>query len=285
MRRAAALSCLLTSRPSLITFDCTGTLFQPSAPVGALYKRAVVAEGWKVGLAAAAIAEALDEEMLCNAFASAYAAADAARPCFGAGMCTSEEWWRPVVHSTIINAAHGSASEVQPLIAGAFDTLFRETFVSQSGWALCPHAREALEAITDWRRQDSEPDVMLGVISNWDDRLPLLLRRLGIAHHFDMIVTSHELGIEKPSAGIFDRARALAGVATGARCVHVGDSFKRDVVGAATAGKGWEAVHVCSEEERARVSPELLMTAEHLHFESLATLPEWLGASAGAGRN
>lgn len=280
MRREAALlsSCIMvarsaTPRPALCTFDCTGTLFEPTKTVGALYKSAIVAEGWKAGLAAAVAAEALDEDLLSSTFAAAYGAADAARPCFGAGLCTSAEWWRPVVETTIINAAGATmAAELEPLLPGAFESLFHETFVSRAGWQLRPHAAAALENI-------GKSDVMLGVVSNWDDRLPLLLKRLGVAHHFDFFLTSREACVEKPSAAIFGRARELAGVAAGVRCVHVGDSFSRDVEGAAAAGEGWEAVHICTEDERGRMTPERLGSVKHAHLTSLAALPALLGVS------
>ena len=269
----------------MCTFDCTGTLFEPVASIGALYKRALVAEAAKAGHGADA--EAVEELALDSAFGEAYAEADASRPCFGAGMCTSEEWWRPVVEQTVIKAAQisprcQSTARLEPLLPGAFEALFHETFVSRAGWRLRPHASEALEAISTWRRarRASVPDIKVVVLSNWDERLPLLLERLGVADHFDAVVTSRDVGFEKPSPRIFARAQELAGVGGGSRCVHVGDSWKRDVLGAASAGEGWEAIHVCSGVERARVEPTLLASIEHTHLESLAALPLLLGVPA-----
>ena len=112
-----------------------------------------------------------------------------------------------------------------------------------------------------------------------------------------------QAGVAKPSAELFARARGLAGVAADARCLHVGDSFSRDVVGAAGAlnrwavatpaclgatqvrtpplpgpspGAGWEALFVCSAEQRAAVGGEALAAVEHAHLESLARLPALL---------
>ena len=79
-RRAISCACMLaggaSTRPGLVTFDCTGTLFEPVARIGVLYKRAAVAEAWKASLARAVAAEALDEEALSAAFRSAFAEAD-----------------------------------------------------------------------------------------------------------------------------------------------------------------------------------------------------------------
>ena len=54
------------------------------------------------------------------------------------------------------------------------------------------------------------------------------------------MVLSEEQGIEKPKREIFDRAMALLDRKSG-ECVHIGDSYESDVVGARNAGMwaGW----------------------------------------------
>ncbi len=58
------------------------------------------------------------------------------------------------------------------------------------------------------------------------------------------MLTSRDVGAEKPDRVIFDRARTLAGLdnAAGARVVHVGDSWAADVQGSHAAG--YEPVYV-----------------------------------------
>ena len=131
-----------------------------------------------------------------------------------------------------------------PAFPGAFDYLYNTAFVTTDGWRLRPHARQALEQLS--RRAGGARHV--GVISNWDERLPLLLQRLGIAHTIDFVVASRLEKVEKPSREIFDCARALAGVSADARCVHVGDSFALDVQGAVDAG--FEAVDRAARQSR-----------------------------------
>lgn len=57
---------------------------------------------------------------------------------------------------------------------------------------------------------------------------------LGIAHLFDAIVISGELGIHKPDRRIFDHTAALLGV-TNDQCIFVGDDPLSDVGGALNA--------------------------------------------------
>ena len=102
---------------------------------------------------------------------------------------------------------------------------------------------------------------------------PLLLEDLGLAQYFDFVITSLAVGEAKPNAAIFDAARTAAGNEP-SRCVHIGDSFKRDVKGAMASG--WEAVLVCSRERHdldfsARgVPPGVTHAAVHVHGGSSA---------------
>ena len=207
IRSAVALSAA-TAPIELVTFDCTGTLFEPTRSVGELYKAALVAEAQKLGLDTTF--SSLDERALDAGFAEAYASAAQIRPCFGALTSiarTSEGWWRPLVQETYVRG--GVARDaLAPAFPGAFDYLYNTAFVTTDGWRLRPHARQALEQLS--RRAGGARHV--GVISNWDERLPLLLQRLGIAHTIDFVVASRLEKVEKPSKEIFDRARSLAGV-------------------------------------------------------------------------
>ena len=55
----------------LLTFDCTGTLFEPTESAGALYKQALVGEAARLKLGVEA-AQAAQESILDAAFARAY---------------------------------------------------------------------------------------------------------------------------------------------------------------------------------------------------------------------
>ncbi|MGH9380965.1 MAG: HAD-IA family hydrolase [Thermoanaerobaculia bacterium] len=75
----------------------------------------------------------------------------------------------------------------------------------------------------------------LGVVSNWDHRLPGLLEAFGPEFRFQAIVYSQRAGVEKPEPAIFRRAlREL--VVEPDEAVHVGDRPTEDVEGARAAG-------------------------------------------------
>ncbi len=79
--------------------------------------------------------------------------------------------------------------------------------------------------------------LQLGVISNWDPRLPDLLEDLGLAGYFDVVVYSSAAGVEKPDRRIFLQALTRLRVSPGA-ALHVGDSRLEDAEGAMAAGLG-----------------------------------------------
>ncbi|RMH04875.1 MAG: HAD family hydrolase [Planctomycetota bacterium] len=81
----------------------------------------------------------------------------------------------------------------------------------------------------------AELGLTLGVVSNWSERLPVLLEGLGLADRFNFVITSAELKAEKPDRAIFERALFRAGVPAG-EALHVGDHLERDVRGALGAG-------------------------------------------------
>ena len=77
--------------------------------------------------------------------------------------------------------------------------------------------------------------IKLGVISNAEGTVEERLHDHGFGHHFDVIIDSAVVGIEKPYRGIFEIALTRMG-ADPARTVHIGDFYGFDIVGARNAG-------------------------------------------------
>jgi len=77
--------------------------------------------------------------------------------------------------------------------------------------------------------------LILGLISNVDrDRTPLL-NKLGLTSLLQVVVTSQEVGFNKPQPEIFREALRQAGVQA-PEAIYVGDQYQIDVVGANKAG-------------------------------------------------
>ena len=75
----------------------------------------------------------------------------------------------------------------------------------------------------------------LGVVSNSDGRIFSVLDRCGLAQFFQVIVDSHEVGIEKPDPRIFQVALNKTN-AQPEQAFYVGDIYSIDIVGAERTG-------------------------------------------------
>jgi FMN phosphatase YigB (HAD superfamily) len=77
--------------------------------------------------------------------------------------------------------------------------------------------------------------LLVGVISNWHQGLDLFCHEMGLLPLLDVVISSADIGIEKPDHRIFhEAARRLALDPT--RIAHIGDLPADDYVGAIEAG-------------------------------------------------
>lgn len=96
-----------------------------------------------------------------------------------------------------------------------------------------------------WRRMmPSTPAVLtqlrahgltLGVISNSDGRINTILQHCGIGQCFDLVIDSHDVGIEKPNPRIFALAVQRLNIQP-QHALYIGDIYGIDVVGSERAG-------------------------------------------------
>ncbi|MCT6701029.1 pyrimidine 5'-nucleotidase [Rheinheimera sp. 4Y26] len=94
---------------------------------------------------------------------------------------------------------------------------------------LLPGALELLQALSG--------KAQLGIITNGFTRMQQLrLERCGVAHYFDSLVISEQVGVAKPHPAIFDHALASLGHPAKQHTLMVGDNILADVQGAQQAG-------------------------------------------------
>jgi len=80
-----------------------------------------------------------------------------------------------------------------------------------------------------------EQELLLGLLTNLDRDMKPICRELGLEPYIDFVVTSGEIGVDKPAPPIFLAALQRAGV-DAAEAIHVGDQYKVDVIGAKGVG-------------------------------------------------
>jgi putative hydrolase of the HAD superfamily len=130
-------------------------------------------------------------------------------------------------HQEIILTEIGVNITEQPDLVGK--TLMRLRELSRGlHFVLFDDVMPALEALRKRK-------LTLGLLTNLDQDMTPLCRELGLESYLDFVVTSGEVGVDKPSAPIFLTALERAKVKA-AEAIHIGDQYKVDVLGARGVG-------------------------------------------------
>jgi putative hydrolase of the HAD superfamily len=196
-----------------VFFDAAGTIIHAEPSVQAMYARALRGRGVEV-----------DPGRVGERFFSAWDRMREeahGRPPYGTTAEGARQWWREVVRRTY------EPWEDEVEVDGIFEELW-EYFARPEAWRVYGDVRPCLDAL-DGR------GVRLGLISNWDVRLPRVLRGLGLWERFEVRVISFEVGAEKPDGRIFREALRRAHLEP-EQALHVGDSREGDLLGARRAG-------------------------------------------------
>lgn len=186
-----------------VTFDVGGTLIDPWPSPGQVYAEVAGRHGWKE----------LDPVALDRQFAQAWKSKrnfDYSRPAWVELVAkTFSEWIEP--------------GGPMPF----FDELY-ERFAEPDVWRIHEDVLPAIETLI-------ERGFELGVISNWDERLRPLLKRLRLDRYFRVVIISQEIGFHKPSPVIFHEA-VRKFTCPAASVLHIGDGDAEDFEGARQAG-------------------------------------------------
>lgn len=190
------------ARVQAVTFDLAGTLLFPHPSVGEIYAACAKKHGVEV-----------DSGVLNASFPLAFKG--------GAKHAKPEVFWKEVVVRCFGPAL--PASKTEAIYRDCWDA-----FARPESWRLAPGTLQAISAIRFL-------GVKVGVLSNADARMRLVLEGHGLTKHLDGIFLSSEIGHAKPDPKAFGlAARGLGVSVTG--LVHFGDSPTEDGEGARDAG-------------------------------------------------
>lgn len=219
----------------LVTVDVGGCLLTPTEKVTATYLRLAKSMGLDMKVT---------EETILSAIRAGFKRpVPANNPPGVRYVGDGRSFWRSIV----FEALGGELSDEE--MEKALNLLYSH-YEKASSWHVAPGAKRALRAL----RADG---VYVAVVSNWDTRLPTLLRRCGFDEtHFNTVVVSAEVESDKPDAKIFQIAidRINAEIISGKKddgkydmvscqirpfqVLHVGDSRVNDVDGSLDFGFG-----------------------------------------------
>ncbi|MBE9129976.1 MULTISPECIES: HAD-IA family hydrolase [unclassified Coleofasciculus] len=203
-------------QPKVILLDAVGTLFGVRGSVGQVYS--AIASKFGVRVSASRVN---------SAFFQAFAAAD---PLVFPTTEPEEipecefEWWRVIALRTF---QHVGVLNQFDDFTEFFDQLYNH-FATAEPWVVYPDVLPALEA---WRRVG----IQLGIVSNFDSRLYLVLRALNLEEFFISVTISTQAGVAKPNPEIF-KAALEKHHCQAPNALHIGDSVAEDYQGAQAAG-------------------------------------------------
>lgn len=272
----------MPKRNLLLCFDAFGTLFWPKPTVAQQYgqvaRQCGMAAGWTQGELQSHLAAAIQDEAKVH-------------PNYGkASRLSPTKWWTNVclpnprtmvplivdnVSSQVIYKTFQPFARDQPLPADLAPALIQR-FSSSRGYHVEQDLVATLKRLKKQRRSNMAFDrIVIGVVTNSDDRVPSVLSSFGLSvsplrygthdklpfiggqpYDIDFTCMSYDTGYGKPHAGMFRAAEHLLTQVVAAghiqtvseadldtdswQRLHVGDEDAKDVVGALNAG--WNPV-------------------------------------------
>lgn len=216
-------------RPRLVTFDVTDTLLTTK------FAEHYVEIGSQHGLL-------VEPGKLARSFKKNFAQLSKEHPIYGKYTGLGwKDWWRTIVHN-VFREQHASVST--DTLDKVADSLIRCYSTSR-----CYHKYPGTVDLLNSLR---EKNIVMGVISNFDQRLESILKDFQIRQYFAFVLTSYDFGMEKPSLPIFEEALRLTRhlrteEILPQEAMHIGDGVNNDYFGAKSAG--WNALLIKHDSE------------------------------------
>jgi len=143
----------------------------------------------------------------------------------------TQEDWMALRHECAAILAASFAQQNHPLDLP--DETIYEVMSDALVFRVFPEVREVLESLR-------QRGLSMAVLSNWDIFLPDVLQSLDLHHFFEFVLTSAEIGAQKPAPQVFERALQRAGALhpglASRNCYYIGDHYEGDILGARAAG-------------------------------------------------
>ncbi|KAL6891490.1 hypothetical protein HDV57DRAFT_513875 [Trichoderma longibrachiatum] len=243
----------------LLCFDAFGTLFRPKGPVAQQYAqlaRQCGITGFSDKELSSRLLAAIKEERELN-------------PNYGkATGLGATKWWTNVIHKTFTPLLPNNQSLPPTLVPKLI-----HRFSSSEGYEAQSNLVPAIRSLKRHNSVQGVDRIVIGVVTNSDDRVPSILSSFGLnvsparygsseettalaggQYDIDFHCMSYDVGFEKPDRRIFSAAELmLSRIITGRHVespaevdlgnwqkVYVGDEYAKDVVGA--SGAGWNPV-------------------------------------------
>lgn len=200
----------------VLSLDAMNTLIKPHVPVSHLYSRFARTHNISV-----------DEAALTASFPSVFKSLSVSSPCYGFSKEGPRSWWSSLIVNSFEKAGSGPIS---PDVAAKISNELYDHYALADAWELVD---DEIPSILSRLRLKG---IALCVVSNFDDRLKSILASMGLLDHFQMVVLSGEVGIEKPDRRVFDTVLRHFCLEDSASLLHIGDDLEKDFRAAKAIG-------------------------------------------------
>ncbi|KAG8416240.1 hypothetical protein J3458_006836 [Metarhizium acridum] len=249
----------MSKRNLLLCFDAFGTLFSPKASVAQQYAQVAHQCG---------ITSFTQDELQSRLLAAINRERER-NPNYGKDTgLGATRWWTNVIQATF----KPFIPQNQALPPALVPKLIHR-FASNEGYGAESSLISTLRAFRQQKARQGFEQVIIGVVTNSDDRVPSILSSFGLnvsplrygtpdwppvppqeEHDIDFHCMSYDVGVEKPDQRIFQAAELMLSRVIASRAgraptpaepeswqkIYVGDEYAKDVVGATNAG--WNPV-------------------------------------------
>ena len=188
-----------------ILFDLVGTLIYVKGSVGLIYSNVARSFGFQTNI-----------EILDKAFVDAIHI----KPQPVGGDIVEKNWWKEVVFNTFKLSGY----DLKEKFNEVFEIIFKE-FTTKSAWAVYPDVVPVLEKLRVGAYCNKP--LQIGLISNFDNRLEMILKELEIYSFFNSLSYSGKVGFSKPDPRIFQYVLKELNVIP-EEAVYIGDSLETD---------------------------------------------------------
>lgn len=94
---------------------------------------------------------------------------------------------------------------------------------------------ECFEGVKDFIIWNKQHGKKIGILTDYETEYQIVkLEKLGLLEYVDVVVTSEEVGIEKPSIQMFQTILSKMNLTTG-EVIMIGDNYEKDIIGATNA--------------------------------------------------
>ncbi|XP_056649225.1 rhythmically expressed gene 2 protein-like [Diorhabda sublineata] len=247
---------MLISQFRLITFDFTNTLLK--------FK---IGPGQQYGEIGALYGISCNHKTLANNFKNNFYKMSKEHPMYGRNTGLGwENWWKILVKESFKSCDLNIEDKKLDDVASHLINMYKTSKV----WQLTDGANGLLSYIRS-------KGIPMGVISNYDPRLSSTLTNTKLRHYFQFVLTSYEIGFEKPDPNIFLEAMAKANIRglQPIECLHIGDQKCLDYDGARKCG--WNAILINADKKKyPDISDNCIFNSLfdlHLHFMETSKEP------------